>query len=400
MIKSMNENQIEAAKYLLSLCAAVLNDEELKKPSKDIDLPYLFSLAKAHSILNVLYYAVKKSDIQNEKMKASLDTFHQKQLLMTSNQQYETQKLQMLFEENNIDNILLKGHYIKEAYPSADMRSMTDIDIVYKPCDEQKIIACLKENGYEFKVKSDKSQNFVKPPYMYIELHTDISGFANCSDYFKDIWKKSVLVDGFNHSYKMCDEQLYIHHVVHCARHFCDGGIGIRMIMDFYVLRKKLALNNEYIKNELQKLSLSKFEKHMIMLSENWFSSCENEIEFDEASMFIILSSTFGRSEVSILNTASEHNKTQKGGKFGYLLRRVFVPAKKLSNVYVNAEKNKILYPVYLLRYWCRRIFIRRDLYASHLKNHIYTSNEEYEYIFKVLESVGIERGGESEKIQ
>lgn len=391
MIKSLSESQRTAAKYLFSLCSAALNNEKANIPSADIDLKFVFSLAKAHSLLNVLYYGAEKSDIKNEKMLASLREFHTRQLFATSNQSFEVKKLLQTFEENKIKNMPLKGYFIRELYPSSDMRSMSDVDLLYQPKDECKVFECLKNCGFSFETKTDSSQNFIKPPYLYVEMHTGVDFVNGTQEYFENIWNRASRNKDYAYSYKMNDEDLYIYHVIHTAKHFYDGGIGIRMVMDFYILNKSLKLDRKKVEKELAKLGLLKFENKLCELSQKWFSSPVSDYEIDDVSTFIITGGTFGRSEVSVLNTALEHKNGKHSGKASYLLSRIFVSPKKLSYTYKNAQKNKALYPVYLLRYWCNRAFIKKNIYASHLKNHLkYADPEDEKYYFEILSQAGL----------
>ena len=56
-----------------------------------------------------------------------------------ANHDYVINNLLKDFEENSVDCMPIKGFVIKNYYPSAEMRTMGDIDILIRPAEYKKI---------------------------------------------------------------------------------------------------------------------------------------------------------------------------------------------------------------------------------------------------------------------
>lgn len=104
---------------------------------------------------------------------------------------------------------------------------------------------------------------YYKRPFMNIEMHRNmIDEKYEFAKYYQNIWSKLIKSDNKNYEYYLTDEDYYIYLVAHLAKHFANGGTGIRSIIDIYIyLEHKRELNWKYINEEFSKLQLSQFSK-------------------------------------------------------------------------------------------------------------------------------------------
>ncbi len=53
------------------------------------------------------------------------------------------------------------------------------------------------------------------------------------------------------------------------------GGIGIRMVLDIYILSETPRMDKAYVQRQLKALKLQKFEENIRSLAQLWFSDDE-----------------------------------------------------------------------------------------------------------------------------
>ena len=75
---------------------------------------------------------------------------------------------------------------------------------------------------------------------------------TNAYDYFADIWERAIHAKGKQYIYEMSLEDHYLHSVCHLAEHFVRGGIGIRMVLDIYILSETPRMDKAYVQRQLK----------------------------------------------------------------------------------------------------------------------------------------------------
>ena len=129
-------------KYLIKLLKAVLNNEIPVPPPKDLDWPELYKLAKYHSISNIVYYAIMKLDSSNRPSEKVFKAFEQDMNIAKARealQHFALEDVLKAYESECVKCMPLKGTIIKYLYPKPDMRSMSDIDILFEKSDRDKV---------------------------------------------------------------------------------------------------------------------------------------------------------------------------------------------------------------------------------------------------------------------
>lgn len=404
MIKSVSEKTKENFIYLINLIADVLND---KKPlfKDDADWQVLFALAKKHSVANLIYYAVSGfSEEEKSKIPAdifnSLKEYHMKAVVTEANQQYETDKIIDDFEKNHIRNMPVKGYFFKHAYKTADMRTMNDVDILFDEENCEQVNQILAEKHSMTKtVEESTHYSYVLPPYFYLEMHSSLEEKKNGNGYFVNAFDRAKKRDGFEYSYKMTDEDAYVYMLYHAAGHCVDGGLGLRMIMDVYVFNKVFAdsIDWEYTQKQLELTNLADFEKFAKKLSYDWFAGQEVKV-LDRAGEYILLSGTFGRTDVSMLSASMEDRKKEeqkgkKGSGVKFLLKSVFPSYKRMKGIYPILSKAPVLYPFSFVYWWFSRAFVKRNIDLDIVKKRLqYIDEDDERYYLEILKDMGLSK--------
>ena len=132
----------------------------------------------------------------------------------------------------------------------------------------------------------------------------------------------------------------------HEYMHYSCRGIGLRSLLDVYVLMKRFAgsLDMEYIPLETAKLGISEFEKDNRILSLKLFGSKNYGVGNRKMLEYIICSGVSGNTENMVRNHRLKYGGGIKG-KLKYIAARVFLPSESMKNIYPVLGRYKVLYP-------------------------------------------------------
>lgn len=353
------------------LIKSALTGESLQLP-EDFDLEQAKGLISRHQIQNLIYYGAvncgvdPKSALMRELFSATC-----RYMYIDERQRWELEKLQTVFQENGIDYMPLKGMLMKSLYPRTDMRIMGDADILIRLEQYDKIKPLLSDLGFTEKLESDHELVWTKQN-LYLELHKWVIPSYNkdYAAYFGDGWRLAKPCAEIPCCYKMSDEDQMIYLFTHFAKHYRDGGIGIRHLTDLYVYRKaKPQLNEGYIENELKILQLDVFYKNICATLNAVF---ENGPESDITRMIktvILNSGLYGTETEHVLASVvreKANGSTTKQVRRKQWLQLVFPPCSVMQIKYPVLKRAGFLLPVmWIVRafsaLWNRPYKVRRQ---------------------------------------
>ena len=140
---------------------------------------------------------------------------------------------------NGMNCIALKGWELRKLYKEVSMRQMADLDILIKPFDYKKIDSVMFGMGYSSlgEESSWKHDSFFKNE-VQVEMHkrlTDDSGLIQ--QWEDEMWERAY-ESGEDHLYKMSNEDFYIFHFIHLNKDFMNGSLGLRRLIDTWLLNK------------------------------------------------------------------------------------------------------------------------------------------------------------------
>lgn len=352
-------NFLNAGKKLVNLIANILFQKELIEIN-DVSFKTIYQVAKFHSLENWLYYAFTNQLINIEKESIiKINKDHQQAVIKAAFQDSELELITKSFEQNGIKHLVLKGSVLKYLYPSLDMRSMADLDILIDKKQLKSAKKIMISLGYTINRLGGNHDIYYKKPYMNIELHREmIDESYMMSKYYKNIWDKVKLIPGRNYSFQLSDDDFYVYMIAHTAKHYGHGGTGIRSLIDIwvYLLKNNSNLNWEYINNEFAILGIDAFADNIKQLAAVWFGNeSYNEIS-TIMEEYIICSGTYGTTENAHISKGFIHDDEThklKTKKWRYLLSNIFPPYRIMKKSYPMLK----YFPPFLPFFWLLRIF-------------------------------------------
>lgn len=378
----MNEFQ----KNVLNLVNCALSGETPKSCVTDYDSIYKF--AKKQQIIALLFYPLSKlEEFKKSEIYAKFFGAYMVCLQVSENQTYETEKLFFDFDKENVSYVKLKGTILKGLYPKPEMRTMGDADILIKPEQYEEIEKIMKSRGFVYKYESNHELVWQKGNSLLIELHKMLIPSYNSDyyEYFGDGWK---LVK----NNEMSNEDAFVFMFTHFAKHYRDGGVGLRYLIDFKVyFDAHKDLDFDYIERELEKLRLAEFYKNVLDVAAVWFDGKETTEKTDFITDYLFDSGVYGTEKNHAKSEGVKISKETKNVKGRKVLRLLFPTYSAMKERYKVLKKAPILLPVmYIYRYF-DVLFNRRKNITKNLNELKYYSDENVSSYRKALNYVGLD---------
>lgn len=345
----------------------------------------------------MISYAVEKLEDEyrpSADMMAKLKQYQREDLILESNIEFECDKIKYEFDSRSISVLFLKGMILKHYYPLCSMRTMSDVDLIYREEDKDKIKKLFRELGYKCVVDFDGELSFSKPPFYYFEFHPRLEFTAqHTCDSFSQLWSTSRVVQDGRFS-TLSLENTYIYMMEHLAKHIEKAGAGIRMVLDILVFlnAEGKKLNKDVVDTGLAQLKLTAFSERIKQLADNWFASDDPDTQSVTAD-FILNSSTFGLSSNAILqsNIRKEKRSGKKQSGIKAILRKIFPEYSYICGRFSSAKKLWFLYPFYIPAYWCLRVFKDRNISTDNFGNYfVKTDSEQAKYLLEAMNDMGL----------
>lgn len=349
----------ETKKLFFALIRSAIGENDLTASEKSVYsaevLSEIWTLAKQHDLLNLAALGLKKSNLIGENSQ-QLDAQIYKAAYRCEQQAYELNRLVSAFESAQIPFIPLKGSVLRNYYPESWMRTSCDVDVLIHITDVEKAKSLLVNScGYEYKHTSSHDLSFYSSNKTHLELHYDLledERVNNSSHFLKNVWEAANLSENSNFKYEMTDEMFYLYHIAHMAKHFMNGGCGIRPFIDLWILNHRVKFDSTKRSDLLEKSELSIFEKQVSLLSEIWFGNAEHTPISEKMEEYILTGGVYGCSD----NRISVQQQKQ-GGRLKYAVSKIFIPYDVIKFYYPVLQKHRWLTPVMEVRRWGRIIF-------------------------------------------
>lgn len=340
----------QEVQYLLEIIKYILNNKisELVIPAKDMDWEQLIQLAKEHSILNFVYYGVDCLPPEHKPDDEQCNLLYRgmvNAVVRNYNQIEGAKELLEAFEQEGIYALAVKGICTKNHYPQTDLRTMGDIDILYQPQQDAKVKKVMKQLGYDDYVEGRQHDCYSRRPYLAVEMHRElVEADSIYSNYYEKIWERVKPKENCRYVQEMSLEDEYIYTLVHLARHFQNGGIGIRFVIDVYVYNHLDGMDWQYIEAELKKLKLWKFYENISRLAEMWFGTEDVYIEedkklLDKLATYIIMNGTFGTQKNAAAISVAKNGRTR------FLWKTIFPNLRNMQSMFPWLGKWPVLLP-------------------------------------------------------
>lgn len=356
-------------KSFVALILSALNEIPANIPN-DFDWHKALKDAERHRVSPIIYYGAFNS--KNAVPKEVYDILEMsafKSLAIDQRQLFAVTQIFEAFEKNEIHYMPLKGCLLKKLYPKTDMRVMVDADVLVKTEQYPKIKNIMSSLGYCETKESDHEYIWDKKGFFHLELHKRLipSNNEDYYSYYGDGWKFAKK-SGETYQYRLSDEDMFVYVFTHFAKHYRNGEIVLRNIIDLYILLKNNPdiRHSEYIRGEIEKLGLDKFYLNILDLIDVWFNDSPENYVVD-----FITDNIFGENRdksldrffISITVQEMQKNNSASKAKRNKVLRSLFPKYSDMKIKYRFLKQVPILLPfMWAVRLVDAALFRRRDV--------------------------------------
>ena len=381
-------------KGLLTLIRSAITSQPLPLP-EGFDLEGTHNQIKYHEIVPLTYEGALLCGISKKTPAMNLLFQDYCRFFMRSEEQMQAiARIYDAFDTNEIDYLPVKGCNMKPLYPKPELRVMGDADILIRMEQYSQIVPIMESLGFEATQESDHEYIW-RSKELYLELHKRLIPSYNEDfySYFGDGWRLAKIQEGCR--YKMLPEDEFVYLFTHFAKHYRDGGIGCRQVVDLWIFRRAFPqLDEAYIKQELEKLQLFRFYQNICHLIEVWFQDGQADETTDFISDFIFQSGTWGTAHSHVLSSEVKNKKiagSAKGGKLRTVCSVVFPTALSMQKEFPVLKSAPYLRPVLWPVHWGKTILFRRDAIQKRLNQWNGASAEEITTYEQALNYVGLD---------
>ena len=338
-------------RYLFSLLNSVLYETDPAPPPENLNWKNFWNLAKRQKVDSLIYYACRKleSVIPAEVM-SRFQQSHSVAIRHEAYYQYELNLIFRKFNEQNIRYMPLKGYVLKSLYPSSDMRTMSDVDILLDreslPIAEQIIKSC------HFVARSQGINHhdvYTKPPCVMIELHHEL--FDPLHSPWKNpenLWERATRIKS-TCEYQMDIQDFYLHLLTHLAYHYRFGYVQVRQFIDLWIFREKYGskIDDQKINRTLSELKLEQFILKVNQLIDVWFHGQKSDEILDQLTAEILQEHSVENFMARNLTEFSVGGDFSFRGRFRFLINRIFPQYKEMARWYPLLQKYRVLLPFF-----------------------------------------------------
>ena len=316
---------------------------------REVNWPVFYQLCQAHKVTGLVYQGLLESpdywQTVPETVQNVLKNAYMQAIFADSQQEYIRMQLHSALRQADVCHVFLKGADLKYCYPVPALRTMSDMDILVKTRDYPKIDAVCEKLGGKSYDGDGNHRNFYFPGKVCVEFHPNLvhPGIPFGTE-MNPGWQ-FVTPEG-----DMTPEGKYLHAMSHLVGHFAAGGVGVRFVLDIWMLqnRAKDAIDKDYVNQKLKEYGLLEFAKNIEALAEYWFGQGACTPVLQELGAYIFNSGSHGSTELEQLNALS---LSAGGNRVSALLSKAFYPRQELESRYPWCQGKPWLLPAA----WCNR---------------------------------------------
>lgn len=374
----------KAQEYIVKILNHSIHNKKMElDTNEDISWKDILEECKSHNIESLVYYGINSNTLKTID-KDTLESW-KKQTFMSNiyqiNHIKQISNILSILNDKNIPVIVLKGLVIRDLYPKSELRTMGDADVLVNEKDIETVINILNSLGYEEKGRNAFHIEFEKGN-SHIEVHWTLANenmFDGIVEFNNEIWSNAVEVKvGDSKAFSMCDEDLLLYLCIHMAKHFINGGFGIRQVCDVFLLVEQ---RNKFIDWNIfmikaKRSGIDKFTMSIFAICNKLFGmSIPDELEKykirEEKNINLVIDAIFangvhGHSDKIAIRAKqlAYENNNNKASIIASFRRVYFPPSDKLGDKYGYAKKYKLLLPVAWIHRFVNTIF-RKDYSVS-----------------------------------
>lgn len=360
--------------------------DKYKEKLNENEINALFRLGKKHDVAHLIAYAIDSCGLVDKEQ--PIHSVLQKEYMLAV---YRNTKMRVEYEnicttlrEACIPFIPLKGSVIRKYYPEPWMRTSCDIDILVHASDTDIAASeLISKLGFERGERGTHDISLYSKSGVHLELHFNLNEpVGKCYDTLEKIWEYSSPAEDGDYLYQIRGDAFYFYHVAHMAKHFMNGGCGIRPFIDLVILCR----NTDVCSSEalLEAEGLSKFNEAVRRLAGAWFLDLPHDGTTLKMQNYVLSGGVYG----NIDNKVRIHSG-KRGGKFRYILSRIFMPYSQLKVYYPVLQRCPILTPIFQVVRWFKFIFKKKKS-TEEIKASSSLSSAESRAMAEFLDEIGL----------
>ena len=351
---------------IITLLKSAVTEQSLPLP-EDFDLEAAYPVLKRHHMSTLVYDGAVRCGIDRSlPVMQKLFGEYCRAMLISERQMAEVNRVFAAFDEAEIDYMPLKGCVMKARYPKPELRTMGDADILIRMEQYDRIVPIMEELGFAAEKESDHELVWLNRN-LFLELHKRLIPSYNKDfyAYFGDGWRFAKLREG--NRYGMTAEDGMVYLFTHYAKHFRDGGIGCRHVLDLWVYMRSVGtMEDGVIRRELERFGMLKFYELTQQLIDVWFCDAPNTPMSDFLTDVIFSSGSFGMNDNRVVSRAvrdKRHSILGFNSRLMYLWQTAFPDVMTLRGKYTILQKAPWMLPiVWLIRPFYKLLFERETL--------------------------------------
>ena len=360
---------------------------------EDFSIDAAKSIIMRHQIVGMAYEGAVLCGIDKKHpvMQMMFQKYFQ-QIVRSEKQMDALSKLFATFEENEIDYLPVKGSNMKLLYPNPAMRTMGDADVLIRMEQYEKIKPVMVQLGYEPGHEIDHEIVWDSPA-LHLELHKRLipSENADYYSYMGDGWKHSYQVSG--HRYSLNNEIMYVFLLLHLAKHYRGGGIGLRQAIDLWVYEQKVSMDQDRLVKELKRADMLVFYQNLRKVLQCWFEDAQLDEKSEFISEYLFTSGSWGTAKNKLVGQGLRKSRrlgSSRKAKAQILAEAIFPPAKTMQNRYRILVKCPWLLPAFWPVRWVGATLFRRNNIRNYANKIEMTDDAQIDSFEKSLTYVGL----------
>ena len=347
------------------------------------DCQEIWEVGKKHSIQPVIWRGLNQMNVSADILKIFENEFLQcmARYVLREN---ALSSITGAFEEAKLSYIPLKGAVLQSLYPERWMRTSGDVDILIHEEDLAEAVKAL-EDKTDFRMdKRNYHDVSMESPKVLLELHFSLQEDRNSIDWLlADVWQYSHPTEN-GILYTMSAEYQIFYITAHMSYHMVHGGLGIRPLLDLWLLRNKTEYNEIEVRQMCEKCGILLFYKKCCSLTDAWMSGRSTG---DNAPLedFILHGGVFG----STKSVSAANQRVYKGPR--YFLKRALADKEILQNEYPDLREKPYLLGWYRLKR-LYRIFNKKKIASvrREIRGIRKATRQEIDSFDELLRSVGL----------
>ena len=349
---------------IIKLVNASLNNEVFNETLTSEE----YQIIKDNQLVGLVFDSLDSSLIEEELYKKIKLSYYQ-YISIDEAQRNIIEELKIIFNEEEIDYVFLKGSFLKTIYPNSYMRAMGDIDVLVRSFEMERIHEILEKHKFKNWSNSTNHDCFMKNK-VNVEIHPKLDSNieGEYKDLFIDSWKYTEKKD--SHEFVLRNEYNFFYQIYHMIKHLYHSGVGYRTLVDLKIFLERLenSFDEKIFLEVFSKFPNKDFVENLAIIINEVFSSSllknyvKNDIVekdvFENFIEYLFVSGSHGVGEehnLFIGDIAKKHKKKQwiVFTKIKFLFLKTFLGLDSMRGMYKYLRKYPFLLPIA----WIQRFF-------------------------------------------